>query len=423
MVRFSSVRRRPGRLLARRALGTVDLSTLRSVPPRLAMPLKRHGVDPVEELAAARASRPVFKLASLFGLRVWMVSGLVETRTVLADATNFSTDIRAHVGRQDVTGAGAIGGLGFTDPPEHTRLRKFLTPEFTRRRLARLEPKIKQIVDDQLDAMEAAGPTVDLVSTFAFPVPFLVICDLLGLPVEDRERFRQLGSARFDVSRGGLDVFGAMSQSRDFLIGAAARQRTDPGVGLIGALIREFGDEVDDNELGGLADGVFTGGYETSASMISLGALTLLRHPASMAALRAGDTSVTPIIEELLRYLSVVQVAFPRFVRHDMVLFGKKVRAGDVVVCSLSGADRDPVLAPEGPDEFDPSRPRGSHLAFGYGFHRCVGAELARMELTAAIPGLARRFPNLGLAVDPSELQFRDLSIVYGIDRLPVRLH
>jgi cytochrome P450 len=422
-MRFSSVRKHPGRLLARRALGTVDLSTLSSIPAPLAMPLRRNGVDPVEELAKARESGPVFKLASWFGLRVWMVSGLVETRSVLADATNFSTDIRAHVGRQDVTGSKAIGGLGFTDPPEHTRLRRFLTPEFTRRRLARLQPKITEIVEDQLDAMEAAGPTVDLVSTFAFPIPFLVICDLLGLPSEDRERFRHLGSARFDVSRGGLDVFGAMSQSRDFLIEAAGRQRSDPGDGLIGALIREFGDEVDDDELGGLADGVFTGGYETSASMISLGALTLLRNPDSMASLRTDDASITPIIDELLRYLSVVQVAFPRFARHDMRLFGKKIRAGDVVLCSLSGADRDPTLAPERPDDFDPTRQVGSHLAFGYGFHRCVGAELARMELSAAIPGLARRFPDLSLAVDPGELQFRDLSIVYGIDSLPVRLH
>jgi cytochrome P450 len=422
-MRFSSVRKHPGRLLARRALGTVDLSTLSSIPAPLAMPLRRNGIDPVEELAKARESGPVFKLASWFGLRVWMVSGLVETRSVLADATNFSTDIRAHVGRQDVTGSKAIGGLGFTDPPEHTRLRRFLTPEFTRRRLARLQPKITEIVEDQLDAMEAAGPTVDLVSTFAFPIPFLVICDLLGLPSEDRERFRHLGSARFDVSRGGLDVFGAMSQSRDFLIEAAGRQRSDPGDGLIGALIREFGDEVDDDELGGLADGVFTGGYETSASMISLGALTLLRNPDSMASLRTDDACITPIIDELLRYLSVVQVAFPRFARHDMRLFGKKIRAGDVVLCSLSGADRDPALGPERPDDFDPTRQVGSHLAFGYGFHRCVGAELARMELSAAIPGLARRFPDLSLAVDPGELQFRDLSIVYGIDSLPVRLH
>ncbi len=423
MLRFSSVRRRPGRLLARRALGAVDLSKLQSVPAPLAMPLRRNGVDPVEGLAEARASGPVYQLTSLFGMRIWMVSGLVETRAVLADGTNFSTDIRAVVGRRDTTGSTAIGGLGFTDPPEHTRLRKFLTPEFTRRRLARLQPKIKQIVEGQLDAMEAAGPTVDLVSTFAFPIPYLVICDLLGLPDEDRERFRHLGSARFDVSRGGLDLFGAMSESRDFLIEAAGRQRKEPGDGLIGALIREFGDEVDDNELGGLADGVFTGGYETSASMISLGALTLLRHPDTMDTLRSDDASITPIIDELLRYLSVVQIAFPRFARHDMELFGERIRTGDVVICSLSGADRDPALAPDRPDEFDPTRRSGSHLAFGYGFHRCVGAELARMELTAAIPGLARRFPDLSLAVDLSELHFRDLSIVYGIDELPVRLH
>ncbi len=430
MFGLSAVVRRTGSLLSRRALRTVDLSTLTAVPAPLQFPLQRHQLDPVAQLADARATGPIYKLASVFGLRVWMVSGVAETRMVLADSTHFSTDIRRYVGKQDASGAAAIGGLGFTDPPDHTRLRRLLTPEFTRRRLARLQPRIDAIVAERLDAMAEQAlrePTrpIDLVAEFAFPIPFVVICELLGVAPEDREYFRRLGHARFDVRQGGLGVFGAMSESRDFLIETAKKQRSEPRDGLIGALIAEHGDDITDDELGGLADGVFTGGYETSASMIALGALTLLRSPGEARRLHQDDPDSVEsqrVVDELLRYLSVVQIAFPRFVRHDMELFGRHLRAGDVVICSLSGANRDPVFAGGNPDGFEVDRAAASHLAFGYGMHRCVGAELGRMELRSAIPALVRRFPDMSLAVPPEALQFRDLSIVYGVDALPVYL-
>lgn len=427
---LSTLARRTGRLLTRRALGSIDLSTLQEVPGPLRFPLQREYLDPVGKLATARSSGPIYQLASVFGLRVWMVSGVNENRVVLADSDRFSTDIRRYVGKQDATGAQAIGGLGFTDPPDHTRLRRLLTPEFTRRRLARLQPRIDEVVAARLTAMadqaRMPGEPVDLVAEFAFPIPFVVICELLGVAPEDRDYFRKLGHARFDVRQGGLGVFGAMSESREFLIETAHRQRVEPRDGLISALIAEHADSITDDELGGLADGIFTGGYETSASMIALGALTLLQSPESRAWIREDDAAALPVVEEMLRYLSVVQIAFPRFARQDMELFGAHLRAGDVVICSLSGANRDPSLAGPGSDDFDPlgwsGRPMSSHLAFGYGMHRCVGAELGRMELLAAIPGLIRRFPDMTLAVEPKDLTFRDLSIVYGIDELPVHL-
>ncbi len=429
MFGLASVARRTSSMLSRRAMRSIDLSTLREVPTPLRFPLQRDGLDPVAQLAQARASGPIYQLASVFGLRVWMVSGIAENRAVLADSEHFSTDIRRYVGKQDATGAQAIGGLGFTDPPDHTRLRRLLTPEFTRRRLARLQPRIDEVVAERLDAMQTqpSGEPLDLVAEFAFPIPFVVICELLGVAPEDRDYFRQLGHARFDVRQGGLGVFGAMSESRDFLIETAKRQRVEPRDGLIGALIAEHGDQISDDELGGLADGIFTGGYETSASMIALGALTLLESAETVTWLREDPAAAAPVVEELLRYLSVVQIAFPRFARQDMELFGVRLRAGDVVICSLSGANRDEALAGGGAEEFNPGRlagrPLTAHLAFGYGMHRCVGAELGRMELLAAIPGLVRRFPDLRLAVRPEDLQFRDLSIVYGLDTLPVYLH
>jgi cytochrome P450 len=407
------------RLLARAQRSNVDLTKLPMVPDSLIMPLQRTGLDPVPALATMREAAPVTKLTRLFGMNVWVVTGHEATRTVLANTSDFSNDIRPLVGGSQESSDRYIGGLGFTDPPEHTRLRKILTPEFTMRRLDRLKPTIARIVETQLDLLEAHGPVVDLVEHFAAPIPFLVICELLGLPEEDRAGFQALGHARFDVSGGGIGTLGAVSESREFLLEAVRKQKHHPGDGLIGKIVEERGD-LDELDLAGLADGVFTGGFETSASMIALGALALLQTPGAFALLH-DDAAVDGVVEELLRYLAVVQISFPRFAKQTMVLYGNTIAAGDVVVCSLSGANRDAALG-DAMDRFDPLRPPTPHFAFGHGFHRCIGAELARMELRAAYPALVRRFPRMSLAADPAELTFRKLSIVYGVEALPVHL-
>jgi cytochrome P450 len=398
-----------------------DLSRLPLVPESLKMPLRRIQLDPDPALAALRAADPVSRLGRFFGRNVWLVSGHAEVRAVLADPSSYSNDIRPLVGRDGSIPEQSIGGLGFTDAPDHTRLRRILTPQFTVRRLNRLRPRIAGIVEQQLDVIDAGGPVVDLVPTFAFPIPFLVICELLGLPDEDREEFRRIGQARFDVSQGGVPVFDAASESRAFLLTVTRKQRAAPGDGLIGGIIQQYGDQIDDVELSGLADGVFTGGFETTASMLALGSLVLLQEPATYAALAADDGVTERVVEELLRYLSVVQVAFPRFARHDLELFGRRLAPGDVAACSLVGANRDPRLGDD-MDTFVADRPPVSHLAFGHGLHRCVGAELARMELRLAYPALARRFPHMTLLKAQEELSFRTLSIVHAVDALPVRI-
>ncbi len=417
-----SVTRQVGRLVVRRAVrGGIDLRTLRLLPEAITMPLRRVGVDPLPELALAREQEPVRRLTTLFGKGIWLVSGAAEAREVLADSTSWSNDLGQFVSQEGRGAADQIGGLGMTDPPLHTELRRYLTPEFTRRRLARLEPRIAEIVEARLDALEEAGPEADLVAEFAFPVPFEVICELLGLPVADRSAFHALGSARFDLTRGGAGVFGAAAQTREFLIEAVARQRQEPGDGLIGALLREHGDELDDVTLGGMADGVFLGGYETSASMLALGAYVLADSPEAMEALRGDAESVDRVVEELLRHLSVVQIAFLRFARRDVSLGGRRVPAGDCVGVSLLAANRDASLVGE-TDRFDPTREPTRHLAFGWGMHRCLGAELSRLELRAALSGLARRFPDLSVVGTATSLPWRELSAVYGVDALPVRL-
>jgi cytochrome P450 len=409
-------------VLARVAGNGIDLTQLDKVPESLSWPLQRTGVDPVERLGELRAQQPVSKLTSFLGMTIWLVTGDAEAREVLADTTSYSNDIRPLMGKRGSTTDGDIGGLGFTDPPEHTRLRRLLTPEFTMRRLERLRPLVAGIVEHQLDEVERladSSGTVDLVPTFAFPVPFLVICELLGLPDEDRETFRQLGSARFDVSYGGQGAFGAVSGSRRFLMEATHRQRSNPGDGLIGQIIREHGDDINDFDLAGLADGVFTGGLETSASMLALGTAVLLDHSGDYHRLASDTVAAEHTVEELLRYLSVVQVAFGRFPNRDVELGGAAIAAGDVVIVHLPGANRD-ARTGAGLETFDALRAPTSHLAFGHGFHRCVGAELARMELRTAFPALARRYPDLAVATD--ELTFRENSLVYGVESLPVRL-
>lgn len=418
---LSALTRTVGPVLMRRAgSGGIDLRTLRYLPASITMPMRRRGVDPLPALGRVRAEEPVRRLTTMFGKGVWLVSGYAEARAVLGDAASWSNDLGALVS----TGQGdaeRIGGLGMVDPPLHTELRRVLTPEFTRRRLARLAPRIEEVVEERLDALAATGPDVDLVAELAFPVPFSVICELLGLPVEDRTAFGRLGAARFDLTTGGVGVFGAAAATREFLIDAVARQREAPGDGLIGALLREHGDRLDDVTLGGLADGVFLGGYETSASMIALGAYLMAGSPRAVERLRDDDAAVDAVVEELLRHLSVVQVAFLRFARHDVEVGGRTIRAGDCVGVSLLAADRDPALT-GGDDRFDPDREPGRHLAFGWGMHRCLGAELARMELRATLRGLARRFPDLRVTSPDDALAWRELSAVYGIDALPVRL-
>ncbi|GAA4525119.1 cytochrome P450 [Amycolatopsis samaneae] len=407
------------RYLARQQKKGFDLSKMAFLPDAALMPLKRDGLDPLPELGAKRAEAPISKLDLPFGMNAWLVTGYEETKAVLGKANGFSSDFTNLVGNAGVTEDQNPGGLGFADPPVHTRLRKLLTPEFTMRRLSRLTPRIDEIIAAQLDAMAATEGPVDLWTSFALPIPSLTICELLGVPYEDRADFQRLSMARFDLFSGAGASLGAMSESLTYLLEVVKKQREEPGDGLLGMLIKEHGDEIDDRELAGLADGILTGGFETTASMLALGALVLLRDDRAMAAARGTEDEVHRFVEELLRYLTVVQMAFPRFAKEDMEIGGVRISEGDIMIVSLSGANRDPSLGAD-MERFDATREPSSHLAFGYGIHRCVGAELGRMELRAAYPALVRRFPKLRLAVEPEQLAFRKVSIVYGLDELPV---
>ncbi|WP_370086565.1 cytochrome P450 [Streptacidiphilus sp. MAP12-16] len=306
----------------------------------------------------------------------------------------------------------ALGGLGVSDPPIHEQLRQLIAPDFTMRSLRRLEPRIRTIVAEQLDHVAALPQPVDLVSAFAWPVPARVICELLGVPEHRREEFQRLSSERFDLVAGMDALFGAISTSLDCLQDMIADQRQAPQDGLLGTLVSRGG-ALDDRTLAGLADGVLIGGLETSASMIALGTLVLLRDPSLHRRATGGDLDA--VVEELLRHLTVVQTAFPRYALQDTDIGGHRVARGDAVLCSLLRANRDPAPIRN-------ASGNRQHLAFGHGIHHCLGAELARMELRIAYAELLKRFPRMRLAVSEGQTRFHRLSIVYGLEQLPVFL-
>ncbi|HEY1175931.1 MAG TPA: cytochrome P450, partial [Phytomonospora sp.] len=309
------------------------------------LPFLRDGFDPVAAIGELRARRPITRLELPVGPRTWLVTRYEDVRAVLGDADRFSNDFSnlTELAEMGISVEMNPGGLGFADPPDHTRLRRLLTPEFTMRRLKRLVPRIEAIVAECLDEIERRGPGADLVETFALPIPALVVCELLGVKYADRVEFLRQAEDRFDISGDILNSIGAISTSLDYLEDLVARERREPGDGLLGALLRDHPD-IDDRELAGIADGVLTGGHDTSTSMLALGSLHLLTNPADRDAMTGTDAQINAMVEELLRYMTVVQVAFPRFAREDMTVAGQDVSKGDMLLCSLSSANRDEAL-------------------------------------------------------------------------------
>ncbi|MGI8679784.1 MAG: cytochrome P450 [Jatrophihabitans sp.] len=398
---------------------------LSRLPDEALMPLKRNGLDPVPDLAAVRAKSPVSRLKLPLGLRGWLVTGYEESRTVLAaDHSVFSNDFSNMVGKIGIAEEQDPGGLGFADPPAHTRLRRMLTAHFTTRALAQRTERIQQIIDESLDELERsvdADGRVDLQKHFSLPIPSRTIMELLGVDDTNRDEFQRLSEARFNWDGDAAGSFDPILESIELLKEVVRKQRVEPVPGLISHILAEYGDSVGDVELAGLADGVLTGGLETTVSMLTLGTVVLLQDRDTFESLRASERNAERGVEELLRYLTPVQVGFPRFAAKDSVLGGKEIFEGDVILCSLSGANRDERHGGD-LDKVELNRSSAGHLAFGHGLHRCVGAELARLELRMAYPSLARRFPDLTLAAPHQSLGYRKLSFVYGVDALPVRL-
>jgi cytochrome P450 len=308
--------------------------------------------------------------------------------------------------------------LGF-DPPEHTRLRRMLTPEFTVRRMRRLEPRIIEIVEEHLDAMEKAGPAADLVADFALPIPSLVICELLGVPFADRAAFQARTSRLLDLTLPLDERLEVGRESRAYRADLVAGAQAEPGDDMLGMLVREHGADLSTDELIGIAGLLLVAGHETTSNMLGLGTLALLRHPEQLALVRNDPAAVGPAVEELLRWLGIVHSGIPRTTTEDVEVGGVAIPADSLVILALAAANRDPRFLPDG-DRLDVTRDAAGHVAFGHGLHHCLGAPLARMEMRTAFPALLRRFPDLALAVPYEEVSFRAFHFVYGLLALPV---
>ncbi|PZG02903.1 cytochrome P450 [Nonomuraea aridisoli] len=392
--------------------------------PVLPVYMRRSEFDPDPELARLRDGEGVRRVNTMFGLDAWVVTRFPDVREVLGDSTRFSNAHRSALRPPDVPELTdeqlamlRAGNLLTFDPPEHTRLRRMLTPEFTMRRMRRLEPRIQDIVADHLDAMEAAGPPADLVRAFALPIPSLVICELLGVPYEDRDDFQRRTAKMLNLSLPSRERMAAQMESRAYMGELVARAQAEPGDDLLGMLVREHGDDLRTEELVGIGALLLLAGHETTSNMLGIGTLALLRHPDQLALLRQKPELIDAAVEELLRWLSIVHSGVVRVATTDVELAGTRIPAGELVVCALPAANRDPALVPD-PDRLDIRRGDMGHVAFGHGVHHCLGAPLARMEMHVAFPALFERFPGLREAGPPAE--FRSFHVVYGLTSLPV---
>lgn len=397
--------------------------------------MRRDGFDPTPELRQIRDIDGVRTVSNAFGMSVYLITRYQDIKAVLSDHTRFSNGRPpgfvvpgAPAVDEDEAARNRAGNLLGLDPPEHQRLRRMLTGEFTIRRMQRLQPRIVEIVEAQLDALAAAGkqaststgaPAADLVEHFALPIPSLVICELLGVPYQDRDDFQRRSARQLDLSIPIPERFELARQGREYMGGLVGAARTRPGDDILGMLVREHGDELTDDELIGIASLLLLAGHETTSNMLALGTLALLRHPEQLAAVRDDPVAVAPAVEELLRWLSIVHTAIPRITTTDVEIAGVEIPAGQLVFASLPAGNRDGEFV-DAPDILDIDRGAPGHLAFGHGVHHCLGAPLARMEMQIAFPALLRRFPNLALAEDFADVQFRSFHFIYGVKSLEV---
>ncbi|MER5641458.1 cytochrome P450 [Kitasatospora sp. NPDC002227] len=386
----------------------------------LPAPADRCPFDPPSAYQQAAADGPVTRTELWDGSLCWLVTGHEEVRSILGDQRFSAEPHRPGFpfltpGRRQLVVDNPV--FLRMDDPGHARLRRMLTTDFLVKRIEEQRPAIQRVVDDTLDRMLAEGAPADLVTEFAFPIPSLVICQLLGVPYADHEYFQQLSRTLLDTTATEDAVFGAQQQLRTFLTELADHKRRVPEDDILSRLAAR--EDLTPAETVSSALLLLVAGHETTANMTSLSTLALLRAPEQAARLRSGETSAYTAVEELLRYLSIVQIGVPRTATQDLTLGGTRIRAGEGVLCMLSTANRDAAVFPGG-DELDLDRDARRHLAFGFGVHQCLGQPLARAELQIALRTLFVRLPGLRLAVDEAELTFRTAMVIHGLDSLPV---
>ncbi|RJO72947.1 cytochrome P450 [Nocardia panacis] len=387
--------------------------------------------DPYPVYARLRAQGPVHEVRFPDGMRGWIVVDYEAVREVLRNPTvhkelNPALEVfkRAFLpqDRPKRTFTRVASHMLNTDPPNHTRLRKLVAPAFVPRRIEALEPRILAIAGELLDRIaEATGP-VDLLTEYAFPLPITVICELVGMPVEDREQFREWSNLAIDNANSSKDeVQRAITGLEDYFDQLIERRRgEEPGEDLISALLAatEDGDRLSHDEMVSMLFLLLIAGHETTVNLIGNTVLALLTEPEKYRALHGNPDAVPGLLEETLRYDSPVNLATFRYTTEPITVAGTTIPADQLVFCALGSANRDERRFP-GSEIFDPDRPQPNHVAFGYGIHFCLGAHLARLEGRIALTELVRRYPDLRL-VEGAQLRWRESTIIRGLRELPV---
>jgi len=382
---------------------------------------------------ALRAATPVARVPTPEGGAYVVVTGYEPALEVL-------TDRRFLIDPENVFSPEEMAQLGWVetpldrnllnvDPPDHTRLRRLVQQAFTPKFVAALRPRIAQVAEELLDGIEGRAGTsgrreVDLIDEFAFPLPLVVIAEMLGVPAAERERFRDWSDAVVALANPTApsdEILAKMQEFAAYTRGLFARKRQQPADDLISGLVQieDAGDRLNEQELLSMVLLLIVAGHETTVNLIGSGTLALLEHPAQLARLRADPALLPSAVEELLRYHSPVENAITRFTGEAVALGGEPISRGEAVIAVLAAANRDPARFAD-PGTLDLGRPDNRHLAFGKGIHMCLGAPLARLEGAVAFAALLRRFPELRLAVPPADLTWRPTFLLRGLTRLPV---
>ena len=358
----------------------------------------------------------------------WLLTRYDDCVEFLKDNSNFYKDFAKHNATVDDPVANAAAVINrhmlTVDPPDHTRMRGLVHKAFTPRIIDSLGPRIQQIADELLTKMADKGEG-DLISDYAFPLPITVIAELLGIPAEDRARFRNWSQTIILNSLRGenLDDVGvAVLEFIMYFHTLFEERRANPGEDLITGLLaaEEAGDKLDQQELISMIFLLLAAGHETTVNLIGNGTLALLQNPDQMTKLREDPSLIRTAVEEMLRYGSPVSETTPRWADRDFELHGAPIQKGDLVMAALIAANRDPAEFPD-PDRFDITRTPNRHLAFGNGIHYCLGAPLARIEGAIATNSLLKRFPNLALNAPVESLEWTPSLLLHGLRALPVR--
>jgi cytochrome P450 len=388
--------------------------------------------DPYPLYARLREEAPVTRVTMADGRPGWLVTGYDAARQVLSDS-RLTKDLER---LEDVHPGAVPAGLLHpmlahhmlaSDPPDHTRLRKLVSHAFTPSRVGALRPRIQAITDELLGKLATASVgRVDLVDGFAFPLPIIVICEMLGVPVVDRDRLRALIAGVFASPMAPANDAAARAAADElaaYLGEVIAGHRRHPGDDLFSAVIaaRDGDDRLSEAELLSTAWLLVVAGHETTVNLIGNGAVALLLHPEQMARLAADPALMPAAVEEFLRYNPPVHHTTLRMATEPLEVAGVTIPAHEQVLVILAATGRDPGRFPD-PDELDLTRGEKGHLAFGYGIHFCLGAPLARLEGEIAFTSLLARFPRLRLAVPPEELHWHNRLVLRSLQKLPVLL-